>query len=114
MHGKDCASSAQLIPSVAQTIERVSSDPSAIGYVGLHHALGAKLKVKMLALKLIDSTAGVKPSAVSSVDDYPLSRPLLIFADQNPKSSTKRFIEFCMGEEGQKLVSKTGYIPIKQ
>ncbi len=114
MHGKECASSAKLIPSVAQTIEKVSADPSTIGYVGLHHALEAKLKVKILALKLIDSTAGVRPSAVSSVDDYPLSRPLLIFADENPKGSTKRFIDFCMGEQGQKLVSKTGYIPIKQ
>jgi phosphate transport system substrate-binding protein len=114
MHGKDCSSSTKLIPSVAQTIEKVSTDPSAIGYVGLHHALEAKLKVKILALKLVDAATGVKPSAVSSVDDYPLSRPLLIFADQNPKSSTKKFIEFCMGSEGQKLVSKTGYIPIKQ
>jgi phosphate transport system substrate-binding protein len=114
MHGKDCSGSTKLIPSVAQTIDMVSSDPSAIGYVGLHHALDAKLKVKMLGLKLVDASAPVKPSAVSSVEDYPLSRPLLIFADKNPKGSTRRFIDFCMGAEGQSLVAKTGYIPIKQ
>ena len=114
MHGKDCASSAKLIPSVGQTVERVGTDPNAIAFVGLHHALEAKNKVKILGLKLIDQSEPVKPSALSSVDNYPLSRPLLIFADDQPKESTKKFIDFCMSDRGQKLVPLTGYIPIKQ
>ena len=113
MHGKDCGSAAKLIPSVGQTVDKVAMDPGAIAFVGLHHALEAKDRVKILGLKLTDISTPVKPSAASSVGDYPLSRPLLVFADEQPKDSTKKFIDFCMSDKGQQLVPETGYIPIR-
>ena len=114
MHGAECAPTTKLIPSVYQTVDKVASDANAIAFVGLHHALDAQDKVKILGLKLIDQSKAVKPSASSSINGYPLSRPLLIFADEQPKPSTQKFIDFCLSEPGQKLVSTTGYIPIKQ
>jgi phosphate transport system substrate-binding protein len=113
MHGKDPAPSVKLIPSVGQTVDKIATDPNGVAFVGLHHATDASDKVKILGLRLMDTGKATKPSADSSIDAYPLSRPLLIFADENPKSSTKKFIDFCLSAEGQKLVSETGYIPIK-
>lgn len=113
MHGKECSASTKLVPSVGQTIDKVAADPGAIAYVGLHHAVSNQDKVKILGLKLMEKSEVVKPSAASSVENYPLSRPLLIFSDENPKPSTKKFIDFCMSDAGQKQVSASGYIPIR-
>ena len=113
MQGDECSSSAKLLPSVDQTIGKVMDDPGAIAFVGLHQAEQACSKVKILGLKLIDQSKAVKPSAASSVADYPLSRPLFIFADEPPKESTQKFIDFCLSDKGQQLVPASGYIPVK-
>jgi phosphate transport system substrate-binding protein len=112
MHGQDCCASTNLIPSMSQTLEKVSTDPSALAFVGLHDALGAKDKVKILGLKLIDQSEPIRPSA-ETITKYALSRPLLIFSEEYPKDSTKRFIAFCLSEDGQKIVHASGYIPVK-
>lgn len=113
MHGKDPCASTKLIPTVGQTIDKIATDPNGIAFVGLHHAIEASGKVKIIGLKLLDGSKPVKPSINASIENYPLSRPLLILADEHPKDSTKRFIDFCLSAEGQKLVPATGYIPIK-
>jgi phosphate transport system substrate-binding protein len=113
LHGKDNANSAILIASNKSIIERVKTDPGAIAYVGLGHAAAAGNKVKILAIKLMATSKAVSPSKSSMTDDYPLGRPLIIFTDANPKHSVEKFVNFCLSDEGQKLVAATGYVAIR-
>ena len=113
LHGKDNANSAVLISSNEGIIARIKKDPGAIAYVGLGHAMAAGDKVKILAVKMMANTKGVIPSKTSLTDDYPLGRPLLVFTDASPKHSVEKFVNFCLSDEGQKLVAPTGYVAIR-
>jgi phosphate transport system substrate-binding protein len=113
LHGKDNANSAIMIASNKSIIEKVKTDPGAIAYVGLGHAAAAGNKVKILAIKLMATSKAVSPSKSSMTDDYPLGRPLIIFTDENPKHSVEKFVNFCLSDEGQKLVAATGYVAIR-
>jgi phosphate transport system substrate-binding protein len=113
LHGKDNANSAISVASNKSIIEQVKTDPGAIAYVGLGHAIAAGNKVKILAIKLIETSKAVSPSKTSLTDDYPLGRPLIIFTDANPKHSVEKFVNFCLSDEGQKLVPATGYVAIR-
>jgi phosphate transport system substrate-binding protein len=113
LHGKNDSAALEVVASTETVIDVVEKDSGAIAYVGLGHAMAAGNKVKMLQLKLMDKSQGVSPSRVSLTADYPLSRPLIIFVDQNPKESVEKFVKFCMSDEGQTLVAKTGYVSIR-
>jgi phosphate transport system substrate-binding protein len=112
LHGKDCCKTAQIASSADQVIEKVEKEPAAIGYVGLGHALQAHDKVEIVPLKLVATSEATTPSSTSSIGDYPLSRPLLLFSDEQPKESVRRFVDFCLSDQGQRLVPETGYIGV--
>ena len=44
--------------------------------------------------------------------NYPIARPLNLLTNGTPTGETKSFIDFMLGEQGQKLVSKHGYLPL--
>ncbi len=113
LHGKDPSNSAVLVASNQGIIDKVRKDPGAVAYVGLGYAAAAGNKVKVLGIKLIATSKAVTPSKSSLTDDYPLGRPLIIFADDAPKHSVEAFVNFCLSNEGQKLVPATGYVAIR-
>lgn len=41
---------------------------------------------------------------------YPLSRPLFLLTNGEPKGDAKTFVDFVLGERGQELVKKHGYL----
>ena len=69
--------------------------------------------MKLLAIKTTESGPAVYPSVSSALSDYPLSRPLIMFVDRNAKQSVREFVEFCTSEEGQKIVTASGYARLK-
>ena len=44
---------------------------------------------------------------------YPLSRPLYMYTRTKPSGEVKAFIDYCLSAEGQAVVTKVGYFPIK-
>ena len=44
--------------------------------------------------------------------NYPIARPLILLTDGAPSGEAKSFIDFMLGEKGQQLVSKHGYLPL--
>lgn len=113
LKGEDFASSVNVVQGSESLIEAVEKNKWSIAYVGLGHALKAEKQIKILKLKLMASSEAVAPSGSSSTTDYPLSRPLLMLMDNNPKESVKQFVDFCLSEEGQKLVTGSGYVTLR-
>ena len=48
-----------------------------------------------------------------SANEYPLSRDLYFYTRAVPAGDIKAFIDFCLSPEGQKVVNKVGYYPVK-
>jgi len=106
--------SARVMTSNDAMILAVAQDEGAIGFVGLNFALSAgKQQVKLLRVKLLETSQAVMPSLKGAGDDYPLSRPLYLFCDLKPKPSVERFVEFCTSEKGQAIARDTGFITLK-
>lgn len=88
--------------AVASTVART---PGSIGYVGLGFV---SLAVKAIAVD------GVKPSKETVLNGkYPISRPLFMYTNGEPKGLAKEFIDFIRSPEGQKLVEEDGFVPLK-
>jgi len=103
--------SATSMPSIEAMMETIANNKNAIGYAGME-ALGESGKVKSLKLQLIDGGTAVGATAASAIGGYPLSRPLFMFMDHDPKPSAQKFIDFCLSQDGQKLVESAGYASI--
>jgi len=112
LKGSPFAKNAQTVLSLNSVIDAVEKDKAAVGYVGMSGAVGAGQKVKVLALKVLSTAKSVKPSPVSTFDDYPLSRPLALYTDENPKPSVEQFVNYCLSPEGQKVASESGFATV--
>lgn len=92
------ASNQAVASTVAQT-------PDAIGYVGLGYVTSS--------VKALD-VDGVKASRETVLNGrYPISRPLFMYTNGQPKGLTKEFIDFIMSAEGQKIVEEEGFVGLK-
>ncbi|MBK9142232.1 MAG: PstS family phosphate ABC transporter substrate-binding protein [Candidatus Melainabacteria bacterium] len=111
--GASYLESARVMTSNDAMIQAVAQNDSAIGFVGLNFALSAGKQVKLLKVKLLETSQAVMPSLKGAGDDYPLSRPLYLFCDLKPKPSVERFVEFCTSEKGQSIARDTGFITLK-
>lgn len=107
----DYAKGAQTALSGKDLLAAIEKNKSAIGYVGMGTAAEGGNKIKIVGLKLSADSEPVKPTEQSTVTDYPLSRPLIFFMDEDPKPSVQKFVDYCLGAEAQKLVRAAGYAP---
>jgi phosphate transport system substrate-binding protein len=106
--GGDYAAAAQTLPGTAAVVNAVSKELNGIGYGGNAYAKGVKkLKVKVGNDELAPSAENVKSGK------YPLSRDLFFYLRNQPGGDAKAFIDFALSPEGQQLVTKVGYYPVK-
>jgi phosphate transport system substrate-binding protein len=106
------APSTQMQPSSSALVQQVATTPNAIGYVGLGYAAGAKVKEVGIAAKPGDKP--VVPSQKSVLDkSYPISRPLYFYTDGPPTGKVKEFVDFVLSPEGQKIVSRMEFVPVR-
>ena len=81
----------------------VADDPNAIGFISLGLVND---KVKALHLDGIEAT---RDNIING--SYSLSRPFLFVTNGEPTGEAKKFIEFTLSAEGQKILSNEGLIP---
>jgi phosphate transport system substrate-binding protein len=111
---QDFMQDAKLMPATSAIIQSVSTDKTAIGYVGLGYALAAKDKVKIIAVKAVDNSPAVMPSDQTvKTGQYPIARPLFMYLNGEPQGTVKTFIDFCLSDAGQKVVTDTGYVSVR-
>lgn len=100
-----------MLPSTAEGVSQVASNPNAIFYPGLGFVTE---EVKPLAIKRRAHLTGVSPSVQTALDGtYPIARPLLFYTDGEPTGVIKDFIDYCLSPEGQEKVIEIGYVPLQ-
>ena len=110
----DYTPKARLLAGTSALVQSVAADQGAIAYVGLAFALEAKSTVKMLPVKSTDGAPAVLPSDETvRAGKYPVARPLYLYTNGSSSPEVKTFIDFCLSDAGQKIVTKTGYISVK-
>ncbi len=101
---------AQNMPGTGAVVSAVSKDKAAIGYGGAAYSKG----IRIIKVKKDDKTAGVVPSDATIKDGtYPLSRPLFFYLRPGFSADIKAFTDWVLTPEGQGIVVKVGYFPIK-
>jgi len=93
-----------------EVVELIAKTVGAIGYSGLGYATAG---VKILKISKVKGELAVAPS-IAAVHDksYPISRPLYMYTPGEPNAVTAAYINWIMGDAGQKIVQETGYIPL--
>jgi len=104
LKGRPYAADAVTLPLTTEILEAVRSQRGAVGYGGVAYRLEG------VEACVID---GVLPTAKAVRDgSYPLARYLSFYTVEPPAGLAKRFIDFCLGPEGQAVVAEVGYIPL--
>jgi phosphate transport system substrate-binding protein len=106
----DYAASCQTLPGTAAVVNAVKKDPNAIGYGGAAYAEG----IEICKVKQDENSPGILATAETIKNDtYPISRYLFMYIKNKPTGELKKFIDWILSPEGQKLVVETGYFPVK-
>jgi|SRR5581483_19652 len=103
--------SALMLPSSQAIVDEIASNEDAIGYYGLGY-LSAKNKALSVAKKADDKP--VAPSVDAAMNaSYPIARSLFFYTPGEPAGSVKEFLAFCVSDEGQKIVRKQDFVPLR-
>jgi len=104
LKGEDYAPSTQTLPGTAAVVNAVGKDKWGIGYGGVAYGKGIKfVKVN-----------GVAPSEETVKDGtYPITRYLYMYTRNKPAGAVKKYIDWILSPEGQKVVTTVGYFPVR-
>ncbi|MFT3867207.1 MAG: phosphate ABC transporter substrate-binding protein [Nibricoccus sp.] len=102
----DYAPSSQKMAGNEQIVSEVAKNPNGIGYVGLAYIHADGIKVIP-----IDGTTPDKDSVVSK--KYPYARPTFYYTNGEPSGEAAKFVDFTLSDEGQKIVEKVGFVPVR-
>ncbi|MCC6398034.1 MAG: phosphate ABC transporter substrate-binding protein [Bacteroidetes bacterium] len=110
LEGEDYVSSMQSLPGTAAVVNAVARDKNGIGYGGAAYGKGIReLKMKK------DAASPAYPPTLENIrsGDYPVSRFLYLYVRNRPTGTLKEYIDWVLGDDGQKVVTEVGYFPIR-
>jgi len=111
LKNKNYVSSILSLPATGAIIQSVSQTKGAIAYVGLAYL---EKTVKPIAVSF-DGKNFILPTEANALNrTYPVVRPLYFYMDKKTEVKSKPFVDFIMSAEGQQLVEKVGYVPVKK
>ena len=106
LHKAKVTPKAQMQASNGAIVQAISKNKYALGYIGLGYV---NKSVKPLSVN------GVTASARTAISkEYPVSRPLYMVTNGEPQGSVAGFMKFVVSKEGQKIVEKTGFVPLRK
>jgi phosphate transport system substrate-binding protein len=109
LKGEDFAAGAQTLPGTAAVVNAVSREKKGIGYGGAAYARG----VKEVGIVGQDGQAWAPSAENVKSGKYPLSRPLFMYTRGKPSGEARDFMDFCLSDEGQAIVTQVGYFPVR-
>ncbi|MBN1306542.1 MAG: phosphate ABC transporter substrate-binding protein [Chitinispirillaceae bacterium] len=110
LDGNDYSATMQSLPGTAAVVNAVVKDKNGIGYGGAAYAEG----IKVIKVKKDASSPGYAPTAASvKSNQYPIARYLYMYSRSKPTGAMKAYVDWILGPEGQELVTKVGYFPVK-
>jgi len=102
-------------PGSASVVQGVTEDLNGIGYSGIGYRPSG-VKALALAPKAGAEAIAATPANVYN-GTYPLTRYLLLYINKNPDKPLdplmREFVKFIFSREGQEVVIKDGYMPVK-
>ena len=106
MNKRDYASSSQKMAGNEQIVAEVGKNPNGIGYCGLAY-------INDPAIRAV-SIGGELPSKESVLaKKYPYARPTFYYTNGDPVGEAAKFVAFTLSDEGQQIVGKVGFVPIR-
>ncbi len=110
LNNKNYASSVLSMPATGAIVQSVSQTKGAIGYVGLAYV---EKDVKTVKVSYDKGKTFIAPSMETAKNKtYPIIRPLYYYYLASIEKTVKPFIDFCLSDEGQKIVEQVGYVPL--
>ena len=98
------------MPATGAIIQSVSQTKGAIGYVGLAYV---SPRIKTLSVSY-DDTHYATPSVENATNkSYPIVRPLYYYYNVKNKNQVDPLLQFILSPQGQDIIKKNGYIPVK-
>ncbi|MDD2752483.1 MAG: phosphate ABC transporter substrate-binding protein [Candidatus Omnitrophica bacterium] len=108
---EEFAPGALMLPSSQAIADEVAANPEAIGYYGMGYVSS---KQKPIAVAKDAKSEYVVPVIDNVVNGkYPISRPLFLYTNAEPQGLTKKFVDYTLSKEGQGIVLKTDFVPVK-
>ncbi|MFA6217930.1 MAG: phosphate ABC transporter substrate-binding protein [Candidatus Omnitrophota bacterium] len=108
---EEFAPSALMLSSSQAIADEIAQNPSAIGYYGMGYISS---KQKTIAIAKDTLAAYVTPTIENVITGaYPISRPLFLYTNAEPKGALKKFIDFILSQEGQVIVKETDFVPVQ-
>ncbi|MEI8085680.1 MAG: PstS family phosphate ABC transporter substrate-binding protein [Paludibacter sp.] len=110
MLNKNYANAILSMPATGAIVQSVSQTKGAVGYVGLAY-LNSSVKAIHVSF---DGKTFVEPSLKTAVNKtYPVVRPLFFYYEKSKEKNYLALVNFILSEEGQAIVEKVGYVPVK-
>ena len=107
MKKRDYAGSSQKMAGNEQIASEVAKNANGIGYVGLAYLTDPGIKTVGID--------GAKPNEESVLAKiYPYARPTFYYTNGEPEGEAAKFLEFTLSDEGQKIVRKVGFVPVRK
>lgn len=106
----DYAATCQTLPGTAAVVNAVKKDANAIGYGGAAYAEG----IEICKVKKDENSQGYQATTETiKSNQYPITRYLYMYLKSKPTGEMKKYIDWILSAEGQKLVVEAGYFPVK-
>ena len=110
LKNKNYMASSLSMPATGAIIQSVSQTKGAIGYVG--HAYVSP-GVKPLSVSY-DGKHYAAPTVENATNKtYPIVRPLYYYYNVKKKAEIDPLIQYILSPDGQDIIKKSGYIPVK-
>ncbi len=111
LKNKNYVNSILSMPATGAIVQSISQTKGGIGYIGLAYM---ESNVKALQVSF-DGKTYITPNEQTALDKtYPVIRPLFYYYDKKLEAKNAPFINFILSAEGQKIVEKVGYVPLKK
>ena len=103
---------ALMLPSSQAIADEIAQNSAAIGYYGMGYISSKQKPVSVAKDKKSEYIAPTIQNVLSG--KYPISRPLFLYTNGQPQGVVKKFVDFALSQEGQDLVLKTDFVPLKK
>lgn len=109
---EEFAPGALMLPSSQAIADEVAGNTQAIGYYGMGYISPKQQPVSIAKDGKLDFVAPAIENVLSG--KYPISRPLFLYTNGEPRGTVKKFVDFALCAEGQEVVLKTDFVPVKK
>lgn len=95
----------------SEVVENVGKTPTGLGYSGMGYKTP---NVNWLKVSSKKGEPAVEPGTdAARSGKYPIARKLFLYTVGEPTGELKEYIDWILSAEGQKIVEKEGFVPLK-